>query len=157
VLWLRWSVACRVKKSRVSEAAALSIRVGPLILPQVPEPCGPYRSGRSHVEKSSTWYSDSYRRRKAARHGNGVHVVAAMARRDKIVACFDELIKEKGEKAVLYRKSVKTAMKPPWLPLAAGLETPGDNYSSLGGGAGGPASSLKRFTRYAIAASLPLV
>jgi hypothetical protein len=37
-----------------------------------------------------------------------------MALRDKIVACFDELIKEKGEKAVLYRKSVKTAMKPPW-------------------------------------------
>ena len=52
---------------------------------------------------------------KKARHGNGVHVVTAMARRDKIVACFDELIKEKGEKAVLYRKSVKTAMKPPWL------------------------------------------
>jgi hypothetical protein len=66
-----------------------------------------------------------------------------MARGDKIVACFDELIKEKGEKAVR--------------SLAAGLETPGDNYPSLGGGADGPASSLKRFTRYAIAASWPLV
>lgn len=76
VLWPRWSVACRVKKSRVSEATALSIRrMGPLILPQVPELCGPYRSGRSHVEKSSTWYSDSCRRRKAARHGNEVQVV----------------------------------------------------------------------------------
>jgi DNA-binding transcriptional regulator YbjK len=40
---------------------------------------------------------------------------AVMARRDKIVACFDELIKEKGEKAVLHRKSVKTAMEPLWL------------------------------------------
>lgn len=88
------------------------------------------------------------------RHGNGVHVVAAMARRDKIVACFDELVKEKCEKAALYRKSVKTAMKPPWLQ---GWRPRGDNYSWLGGGAGGPASSLKRFTRYATAASLPLV
>lgn len=40
---------------------------------------------------------------------------AVMARGDKIVACFNELIKEKGEKAVLYRESIKTAMKPPWL------------------------------------------
>lgn len=39
---------------------------------------------------------------------------AVMARGDKIVACFNELIKEKGEKAVLYQ-SIKTAMKPPWL------------------------------------------